>query len=97
MKNTYKEEDKLKDRILLFLTGYTQVYFVSINTYFLSKEIYLGVVISAFIISMIWSFNIKRIAFGSTKDRIIYAIGAALGSVLGLLSSTQIALIVSRL
>ena len=97
MKNTYKQKNNLKDRLLLFFTGYTQVYFVSLNTYFLAKEIYLGVVFSAFIISMIWSFNIKKIAFGSTKDRVIYAIGATLGSLIGLFTSTQIALMVSRL
>lgn len=95
MKNTYKLGKTLKDRLVLFLTGYSQVFFVAVNTYFLSKEIYIGVLISAFIISMIWSFNIKRIAFGSTKDRLAYAIGASLGSVVGLYFSTIIASILS--
>lgn len=97
MKNTYNQGKTLTDRLTLFLTGFSQVYFVAVNTYFLAKEMYLGVFISAFIISMIWSFNIKKIAFGSTKDRIVYALGATLGSVCGLWSSSIIALCISRL
>jgi len=75
----------------LFFTGLVQVYFVSVNTYFLSKEMYFGVFIAAFMISVIWSYNVKKIAFGSTIDRIIYALGASVGSILGLYSSSLIA------
>jgi len=76
--------------ITLFLTGFIQVYFVSINTYFLAKEMYIGVLTASFMISIIWSYNIKKIAFGTTKDRILYAMGASLGSVAGLKTSTII-------
>jgi hypothetical protein len=76
--------------ITLFFTGFIQVYFVSINTYFLAKEMYFGVLTAAFMISIIWSYNIKKIAFGTTKDRILYAMGASLGSVAGLKTSTII-------
>ena len=78
-------------RFTLFSTGFIQVYFVSVNTYFLAKEIYLGVFVAAFMISLIWSFNVKRVAFGSTYDRVVYALGATLGSMLGLWSSSFIA------
>jgi hypothetical protein len=39
---------------------------------------------------MIWSFNIKRLAFGSKTDRIIYALGATIGSIIGLFTSSLI-------
>jgi len=71
----------------LFLTGLVQVYFVAINTYFISKSYYVGAFIVSFIISLIWSFNVKRIAFGRTKDRLLYAAGAALGTALGMITS----------
>jgi hypothetical protein len=74
----------------LFLTGFIQVFFVAINTYFLSRGFYIGVVICGFIISFIWSWNVKKIAFGSTKDRIIYSLGAGLGSLFGLIVSQYI-------
>jgi hypothetical protein len=79
----------------LFFTGFIQVYFVSVNTYFLSKEMYLGVFVAAFMISLIWSFNVKRVAFGTTIDRIIYAFGATFGSLFGLWSSSFIAKIIN--
>ena len=71
----------------LFVTGFIQVFFVSVNTYFLAKELYLGVFIASFTISFIWSFNVKRVAFGNMADRLTYAGGASFGAVVGLLSS----------
>lgn len=82
-----KEKLKLMDRLKLFITGFVQVFFVAINTYFLSKEFYLGVFICGTIISLIWSWNVKKIAFGSFKDRIAYALGAGFGSLVGLITS----------
>jgi hypothetical protein len=78
------------ERLKLFITGFVQVFFVAINTYFLSKVFFLGVFACAFMISLIWSWNVKKIAFGTTIDRIFYASGAAFGSTIGLLVSTLI-------
>lgn len=80
----------MKNSIQLFFTGFTQVYFVAINTYFLSKQFYLGVIVASFAISLVWSFNIKKLAFSSKTDRVIYALGATLGSVIGLFTSSLI-------
>ena len=81
----------MKTKLSLLITGFVQVYFVSVNTYFLAKEMYIGVLIAAFMISLVWSFNVKKVAFGSTVDRIIYASGATMGSLTGLYSSSFIA------
>lgn len=67
----------------LFLSAFIQVCLVSLNVVFISKGLYIGVVVVAFLISFTWSFNVKKIAFGSTKDRMLYSSGAALGSVAG--------------
>ena len=80
----------MKTWLKLFFTGFVQVYFVALNTVFLSKELYIGVFFAAFMISMVWSWNIKKIAFGSIKDRIFYSLGATAGSMLGLYSSSFI-------
>jgi hypothetical protein len=71
----------------LFITGFVQVFFVAINTYFLSKEFYLGVFICGVIISLIWSWNVKKIAFGSFRERLLYSLGAGFGSLFGLIVS----------
>lgn len=81
----------------LFSTGFIQVYFVAVNTYFIANEMYFGVLIAAFMISLIWSFNVKKIAFGSLSDRVVYALGATCGSLVGLWSSSFIALVLNEL
>jgi hypothetical protein len=85
-----KNNQQRNDNIRLFFTGVLQVYFVAINTYFLAKEIYIGVLFAAFAISMIWSYNIKKIAFGTFTERVIYSLGATIGSLLGLYTSSFI-------
>jgi hypothetical protein len=73
----------MRQPIQLMLTGFLQVLFVSINTLFIAKTFYVGIAFAAFAISFIWSINVKKIAFGTTADRLTYAIGAASGSVVG--------------
>lgn len=67
----------------LALTGFVQVFFVSVNTYFIARDFEAGILIAAFLISYIWSINVKKVAFGTQGDRISYATGAALGSYAG--------------
>jgi len=94
---TSQRKQQRKDRFTLFATGFTQVYFVAINTYFLAKEIYVGVLLASFAISLIWSFNVKKVAFGSMADRLTYATGAALGAVTGLATSATITNILNKI
>jgi hypothetical protein len=70
------------DRIKLFTTGFTQVFLVVLNTYFITREFLLGILACGFLISFVWSHNVKKIAFGSELDRIIYSLGAMTGSIL---------------
>lgn len=77
-----------KEKYRLFFTGFLQVFFVAINTYFITQKFYIGVLIVSFLISFIWSFNMRKVAFGNMKDRIIYSLGASIGGLVGLLSAT---------
>ena len=87
----------MKTWMKLFLTGVVQVYFVAINTVFLSKELYVGVFFAAFMISMVWSYNIKKIVFGTMIDRVLYSLGATIGSLLGLFTSGLLADFITNL
>lgn len=69
----------------LFITGFLQVFFVAINTYFLTKQYYIGMLVSGFLISFIWTFNVRKVVIGTMADRIIYSTGASLGGIAGLL------------
>ena len=61
------------------------MFFVAINTWLITQRNFIGVLIVSFLISFIWSFNVKKVAFGSMLDRIIYSIGASIGGISGLL------------
>ena len=74
----------------LFITGFTQVFFVAINTFFISKAIYGGVLICGFLISFVWSWNVKKVAFGTMQDRLLYSFGAGVGSLVGLIVSVAV-------
>lgn len=74
----------------LFITGFFQVFFVAVNTYFIANSFFFGVFICGVIISLIWSWNVKRIVFGTFRERIIYSLGAGFGSLLGLIVSKMI-------
>lgn len=70
------------DKIKLFTTGFTQVFLVVLNTYFITRDFLLGILACGFLISFVWSHNVKKVAFGSEWDRIIYSLGAMTGSIL---------------
>lgn len=69
--------------IKLFLTGYIQVLLVVLNTYCISKDFLAGIIVCSFGISYFWSHNVKKVAFGSEKHRIIYSSGALVGGLCG--------------
>lgn len=71
----------------LFLTGFTQVFLVAMNTYLISKAMIIPVFIVGFLISFVWSFNVQKIAISGNQTRIIYSLGAASGAASGLLIS----------
>ena len=75
-------------KLAILLTGFAQVFFVAVNTFFIAKELYFGIFLAAFTISFIWSFNVKKMAFGGMRDRILYSLGAALGSLSGAMVSS---------
>ena len=73
----------MKDKIILFFTAFAQVTFVAANITFISKGMIIPMVITGFLISFIWTLNVRKIAFGDFSDRILYASGAAVGTLLG--------------
>jgi len=71
-------------RLKIFLAGFLQVVLISINTWQLAHEKVIGAFIVAFLISMVWATNVRRIALGDTWDKFFYALGAAIGAVVGI-------------
>ena len=78
------------DMIKLFTTAFIQVFLVSANTYFIASTFYPGIAVAGFGISWFWTSNVKRVAFGSRRDRLVYSSGAMLGGLTGVLTSKLI-------
>lgn len=72
-----------KARAKIAATGFLQVIFVAANTVFIAHYELAANFITAFLISLIWTHNVKKIAFGDEGDRLAYATGAAFGSLAG--------------
>ena len=64
-----------------------QVSLVALNTYQLANREWVGALIVGFMISLAWTFNVRRAAFGSFIDRLIYASGAMAGTATGLIAA----------
>ena len=67
-----------------FLTSFTQIGLVAINTYFITKLFFVGIFIISTIISLLWCYNVTKISVSTIKQKIIYSLGAGFGAVSGL-------------
>ena len=79
----------MKTHLSVFLSGGVQVFLVSVNVYQIANEKYLGAIIVGFLISAVWTLNVRAAAFGTIWQRLSYCLGAATGTALGL-TITQI-------
>ncbi len=79
-----------KSKWVLFLTGLLQVTFVAMNVTFIAHNRIVPMLITGFMISLIWTINVKRIAIGGWMDRLTYANGAMIGTGLGYFISRYI-------
>lgn len=76
--------------IRTFTLAYIQVLLVVVNTWQVANQKFLGAIIVGFLISLVWTFNVKRVALGEWSTRLIYCLGASLGTASGLLITKTI-------
>ncbi len=74
----------------IFFMGFLQVFLISCNTYFIAQRNFAGATIMGFLISFVWSGNVKKVALGTMQDRVKYSLGASMGSLLGLVAGNAI-------
>jgi hypothetical protein len=75
----------MKKHISLFTTGFTQVFLVSANIYFISRTQWLGIAFCGFGISYLWVINVKKTNAGTRIEQIIYSVGAMMGGLSGVI------------
>lgn len=69
----------------LIVTGFVQVALVSINTYQIAHGLLLGSFFVGFLISLVWTLNVKSIVVGGWTERVVYSLSAAVGTVVGMI------------
>ena len=69
----------------IFLQSFFQVGLVAINTMLIAKSLYIGVFIVSFLISLLWAFNVSKVAISTLNQKMTYAFGAGCGAITGLL------------
>ena len=80
----------MKKHLVIFITGYAQVFLVSANTYFISRTTWLGIAVCGFGISYLWTINVRKVTIGSRTEQIIYSSGAMLGGLTGVMLAKMI-------
>ena len=75
----------MKALLFLFFTGYIQIALVAFNTWQIAHQKWISAMFVSFIISVVWTFNVKSIAIGKWAERIVYSLGCALGCGSGIL------------
>lgn len=69
----------------IFFQSFFQIGLVAINTFLISRGFLAAVFLVSFLISLLWAFNVSKVAISTLHQKIIYATGAGCGAVAGLL------------
>lgn len=69
----------------IFLQSFFQVGLVAVSTILITKGYIVGIFIVSFLISLLWAFNVSRVAISTLNQKLTYAFGAGCGSVVGVL------------
>lgn len=69
----------------IFLQSFFQVGLVAVSTILITKGYLIGVFIVSFLISLLWAFNVSRVAISTLNQKLTYSLGAGFGSVTGIL------------
>lgn len=73
----------MKTNISIFLSGFTQVFLVSANIYFISRLNWPGIAFCGFGISLLWAINVRKVSTSNKLMPVIYAGGAMFGGLSG--------------
>lgn len=74
----------------IFFQSFFQIGLVAINTMLISKGLLLAVFFVSSLISLLWAFNVSKVAISTLQQKITYALGAGCGSIIGLVVITFI-------
>lgn len=67
-----------------FILAWMQVSLICLNTWQIANSKFLGALFVGFLISLVWTFNVQDIARSTLSQKIIYSLGAMLGTGTGM-------------
>ena len=67
-----------------FGLAWLQVTLISLNTWQIANKKIVGALIVGFLISLVWTFNVQDISKSTLYVKMLYALGAMLGTATGL-------------
>jgi hypothetical protein len=68
----------------IFFQSFFQIGLVAINTYLIANGYLVAIFIVSFLISLLWAFNVAKVAISTNFQKLIYATGAGCGAITGL-------------
>ncbi len=68
-----------------FITSFTQIGLVAVNTYFITQLNYIAIFIVSSLISLLWCYNVSKVSVSTINQKLTYSFGAGCGAVVGLL------------
>ena len=80
----------MKNYLILFVSSFSHLFLGAYNIWQIANDMPLQVTVVGFLIAFIWTFNVKRISVSSISERLIYSIGAGLGTTCGMIFAKQI-------
>lgn len=85
-----------KNYIVLFISSFSHLFLGAYNIWQIANDLPIQVTIIGFLIAFIWSHNVKLISVSTVYERLIYSLGAGLGTTSGMLFAKHINIIIYR-
>ena len=76
---------KTNHLLLTFKSAFIYTSLVATNTYLITHLYWIGVFVVSCLISLLWAYNVSKVAISKPIDKFVYAFGAGCGAITGLL------------
>ena len=80
----------IKNYLVLFLSSFVHLFLGAYNIWQIANNLPIQVTVVGFLIAFIWTFNVKRIATSTMTERVVYSMGAGIGTTMGMIFAKEI-------
>lgn len=80
----------MRNYFFLFFSSFIQLFLGAYNIWQIANDMPIQVTVVGFLIAFIWTFNVKKISASTITERLIYSLGAGIGTTSGMLFAKEI-------